>query len=218
MAKPRAAFNPKTFLSTDGPGRVMLLVHRGNVIFAQGEPADALFVIQTGSVKLCAKSQGGKEATLDILSDADFVGKDAIAGQRIRTTSASALTDCKLLRIEKEAMMLALAQEAALSNTVCAYVLARNIRYLQELVDHRCNSSEKRLARVLLLRAQLDAQGLREAVIPKINQTTLAELVGTTRSRISFFLNRFKESGFIHYETKSEQMRVRRTLLDFYAQ
>jgi CRP/FNR family cyclic AMP-dependent transcriptional regulator len=123
-----------------------------------------------------------------------------------------------LLRIEKEAMLLALAQEAALANALCAYVLARNIRYLQELADHRCNSSEKRLAHILLLRAQLDALGPCEAVIQKINQIALAELVGTTRSRVSFFLNKFKESGFIHYEAKSEQMQVRHTLLDFYAQ
>jgi CRP-like cAMP-binding protein len=218
VSKQRAVFNPETFLLTDGAGREMLLFPKGHAIFAQGNAADAVFVIQTGSVKLSARSQGGKEATLDILGYKDFVGKDAIANQLLRTASASALTDCKLLRIEKRTMMLALAQEATLSNMFYAYVLARNIRYQQDLVDYKCNPCEKRLARILLLQAQLDAQGQREAVIPKINQGTLAEMVGTTRSRVSFFMNRFKDSGFIHYETKSKQMQVRHSLLAFYTQ
>jgi CRP-like cAMP-binding protein len=167
------------------------------MIFAQGDASDAVFVIQTGSVRLSARSQGGKEATLDILGNEDFVGKDSIADQPIRTASASALTDCQLLRIEKKAMMLALAEEVTLSNAFCAYVLARNIRYQQDLVDQRCNPSEKRLACILLRLAHLDAHEPHETTIRKISQGTLADMVGTTRSRVSFFMNRFKDSGFI---------------------
>ncbi len=129
MEKRRRVFNPKVFLSTEGAGREMMSFRKGQTIFAQGDVSDAVFVIQTGSVRLSAKSQGGKEATLDILGGEDFVGKDSVAGQAIRTTSANALTNCQLLRIGKKTMMLALAQEVTLSNAFCAFVLARNIRY-----------------------------------------------------------------------------------------
>ncbi len=218
MAKQRPAFNPKTFLSTVGTGREMMSFRSGQTIYAQGDATDALFVIQSGKVKLSVKSKAGKEATLDILSDDDFVGKDAIAGQSFRTASASAMTDCSLLRIEKKAMMLALTRQVKLANVFWAYVLARNIRYQQDLVDQRCNLSEKRLARILLLLSHFDAHGSSETVVPRISHETLAEMVGTTRSRVCFFMKRFKESGFIHYETKSKLLRVHRTLLAFCAQ
>lgn len=218
MAKQRLPFNPKTFLTTIGIGREMMSFTKGQTIYSLNDPADALFVIQEGKVKLSVKPQAGKEAILDILGDGDFVGKDSVAGQSSRTASASAMTDCTVLRIKKNAMLLALTRHAKLANMFWSYVLARNIRYQQDLVDQHCNSSEKRLARVLLLLAHFDGDGATETTIPKIRHETLAEMVGTTRSRISFFMNRFKESGFIYYENKGKLLRVHRTLFAFCGQ
>jgi CRP/FNR family transcriptional regulator, cyclic AMP receptor protein len=218
MAQQRRPFNPKTFLTTRGTGRKMMSYSKGQTIYAQGSVADTLFVVQTGRVKLSGKSQAGKEAILDILSEGDFVGKDSVAGQSSRTASAIAMTDCTLLRIEKQAMLLVLARQAKLANVFWAYVLARNMRYQQDLVDQHCNPSEKRLARILLLLAHFDGRGSSETTIPKVNHETLAEMVGTTRSRISFFMNRFKESGFIYYENKGNLLRVHRALFSFFGQ
>jgi CRP-like cAMP-binding protein len=218
MPKYRPAFNPQTFLSTAGAGRETMSVPGGQSIYAQGDEADALFAIHSGKVKLSVKSKAGKEATLDILSDGDFVGNDAIAGQPSRTASATAITDCSLLRIERNAMMLALAQQVKLANMFLAYVLARYIRYQQDIVDQHCNLSEKRLARTLLLLAHFDGQGSSETVLARTSHETLAEMVGTTRSRVCFFMKKFKDSGFIYYDTKSKLLRVHRTLLAFCAQ
>jgi CRP/FNR family transcriptional regulator, cyclic AMP receptor protein len=218
MAKQERPFNPKTFLATAGTGRTLVSFGKGQTIYAQGDPADSLFVIQKGEVKLSVRSQSGKEAALDILSDADFVGKDSVAGQSARTGSASAITDCSLLRISKKAMLLALTRQVKLANVFWAYVLARNIRYQQDLVDQHCNPSEKRLAHILLQLAHYDGHGGPETTVPTISHETLAEMVGTTRSRVCFFMNRFKESGFIYYERKSKLLRVHRTLLEFFAQ
>jgi CRP/FNR family transcriptional regulator, cyclic AMP receptor protein len=218
MAKQRRAFNPKTFLTTVGTGRKMVSFSKGQTVYAQGDEADALFVIQEGKVKLSVKPQAGREAILDILSDGDFVGKDSIAGQSCRTASACAITDCRLLRIAKNAMMLALTRQVKLANMFWAYVLVRNIRYQQDIVDQHCNPSEKRLARILLLLSHYDGHGASETTVSRISHETLAEMVGTTRSRISFFMNRFKESGFIFYENKSKLLRVHRTLLAFCGQ
>jgi CRP/FNR family cyclic AMP-dependent transcriptional regulator len=217
VAKQRRAFNPTTFLSTVGAGREMMSFRKGQIIFAQGDASDAVFVIQSGNVRLSARSQRGKEATLDILGDKDFVGKDSIAGQPIRTASAIALTNCQLLRIERTAMMLALEREVLLSKAFCAYVLARNIRYQQDLLDQRCNSSEKRLAGILLRYSHFGGQSSPEAVVKRINHEILAEMVGTTRSRVCFFMTRFKDAGYIEYTPKNPQLRVRRSLLAFYA-
>lgn len=191
---------------------------KGQTIYAQGGLADALFVIQTGTVKISVKSAAGKEAVLDILSNEDFLGKDSVAGQSSRPASASAITDCRLLRIEKKAMLLALTKQVKLANVFWAYVLVRYIRYQQDLVDQRCNLSEKRLARVLLLLAHFEAHGAGETTIPKISHETLAEMVGTTRSRICFFMNRFKAAGFIYYGNENSALRVHRTLLAFCSQ
>jgi CRP/FNR family cyclic AMP-dependent transcriptional regulator len=215
MPKQRDTFNPKAFLTTVGAGRKMMSFRKGQKIYAQGDAADSLFVIQKGTVKLSVKSQAGKEATLDILSEEDFVGKDSMDGQSSRTASASAITDCIVLRITKNTMMLALKRQVKLANFFWAYVLARNIRYQQDLVDQRCNPSEKRLARILLLLAHYDGHGRPETTVPRISHETLAEMVGTTRSRICFFMNRFKESGLIYYEPKGKLLRVHRTLLAF---
>ncbi len=194
-----------------------MFFRKEQMIFAQGDASDAVYVIQSGNVRLSARSQGGKEATLDILGDEDFVGKDSIAGQPIRTASAIALTDCQLLRIEKKAMMLALAREVTLSKAFCTYVLARNIRYQQDMLDQRCNSSEKRLARILLRHSHFDRQSSPEIVIARIKHEFLAEMVGTTRSRVCFFMKRFKDAGYIEYNLKKPELRVRRSLLAFYA-
>ena len=169
------------------------------VVFAQGDPADAVFYLQTGKLRLTVISKTGKEATIGILSDGSFFGEGSLAGQALRMGSARAMTDCAVLRIEKKAMMQAVHQQHTLSDLFVAYLLARNIRYEEDLVDQLFNSSEKRLARVLLMLAHFGKEGVPETVVPKISQETLAEMVGTTRSRVSFFMNRFRKLGFIHY-------------------
>jgi len=197
--KKNHGFDPDTFLATIGQGRKSLTVAKKQGIFTQGEPADAVFYIQKGKVRLTVVSKVGKEATIGILSEGNFFGEGALAGQTLRMGSAVAMTDCQVLRIEKKAMMAALHRENSLSDMFVAYLLARNIRYEEDLVDQLFNSSEKRLARVLLMLAHFGKEGVPEPVVPKISQETLAEMVGTTRSRVSFFMNRFRKLGFIHY-------------------
>ena len=192
-------FDPNTFLATIGDGRKILAVQKKQTIFTQGDGADAVFYIQIGKVRLTVVSKVGKEATIGILKEGDFFGEGALAGQKVRMGSAAAMTDCELLRVNKKAMMEALHGEHAFSDMFVAYLLARNIRYEEELVDQLFNSSEKRLARVLLLLAHFGKEGVPETVVPKISQETLAEMIGTTRSRVSFFMNRFRKLGFIHY-------------------
>jgi CRP/FNR family cyclic AMP-dependent transcriptional regulator len=192
-------FDPNTFLATIGDGRKILAVPKKQSIFTQGDTADAVFYIRTGKVKLTVVSNAGKEATIGILKEGDFFGEGALAGQMVRMGSATAMTDCEVLRVNKKAMMEAVHGEHAFSDLFVAYLLARNIRYEEELVDQLFNSSEKRLARVLLLLAHFGKEGIPETVIPKISQETLTEMIGTTRSRVSFFMNRFRKLGFIHY-------------------
>jgi CRP-like cAMP-binding protein len=192
-------FDPKQFLSTIGEGRKAVAVPRKQRIFAQGERADAVFYVQTGKVNLTVVSEIGKEATIAIVGEGTFFGEGSLAGQLLRMGSAAAMTDCELLRVDKKAMMDALHREHAFSDMFVSYLLARNIRYEEDLVDQLFNSSEKRLARVLLLLAHFGKEGVPESVVPKISQETLAEMVGTTRSRVSFFMNRFRKLGFIHY-------------------
>jgi CRP/FNR family transcriptional regulator, cyclic AMP receptor protein len=198
-AKKNREFDPNTFLATIGDGRRMVAIPKKQTIFAQGDDADAVFYVQRGKVRLSVVSKTGKEATIGIVSEENFFGEGALAGQVRRMGSAAAMTDCELLRIDKKAMMSALHREHAFSDLFVAYLLARNIRYEEDLVDQLFNSSEKRLARVLLLLARFGKEGAPEAVVPKISQETLAEMVGTTRSRVSFFMNRFRKLGFIHY-------------------
>jgi CRP/FNR family cyclic AMP-dependent transcriptional regulator len=192
-------FDPNTFLATIGDGRKILAFEKKQSIFTQGDMADAVFYIRTGKVRLTVVSKAGKEATIGILKEGDFFGEGALAGQKVRMGSAAAMTDCEVLRVNKKAMMEAVHGEHAFSDMFVAYLLARNIRYEEELVDQLFNSSEKRLARVLLLLAHFGKEGIPETVIPKISQETLAEMIGTTRSRVSFFMNRFRKLGFIHY-------------------
>jgi CRP/FNR family transcriptional regulator, cyclic AMP receptor protein len=197
--KKRRDFDPHTFLATIGAGRKFVLFPRKHGIFAQGDNADAVFYVQTGNVKLTVVSHEGKEATIGILGEGYFFGEGSLAGQALRMCSATAMTDCAVLRIEKTAMMETLHREHELSDLFVAYLLARNIRYEEDLVDQLFNSSEKRLARILLLLAHFGKEGKPESVVPKISQEVLAEMIGATRSRVSFFMNRFRKLGFIHY-------------------
>ena len=198
--KMEPGFSPHTFLSTTGRGRQMVSFRKNSQIFAQGDPTDGIFVVQTGRIRLTVVSEAGKEATLGILSQRDFFGEGGLAGQAVRTSSAIAITDnCVLLHIEKQAMTLAMDQDPTLAATFIKYLLKRNIRYQDDLVDQLFNSSEKRLARVLLLMAQFGQAGVSEMAVPRLSQETLAEMVGTTRPRVNFFMNRFRKLGFIDY-------------------
>ena len=192
-------FDPHAFLATIGEGRRFVLFKKKQRIFAQGDSADALFYVQTGKVRLTVVSKEGKEATIGMLGEGDFFGEGSLAGQTLRMGSAIAMTDCSVLRIDKKAMMGALHREHELSDMFVAYLLGRNIRYEEELVDQLFNSSEKRLARILLLLSRFGKEGRPENVVPKISQEMLAEMIGTTRSRVSYFMNRFRKLGFIHY-------------------
>ena len=209
------AFNPDNFLATIGEGRKMLMVPKRQSIYTQGDEADAVFYIQKGKVRLTVVSKIGKEATIAIVGEGNFFGEGSLAGQLLRMGSAVAMTDCEILRVEKKAMIDVLHREPAFSERFVAYLLGRNIRYEEDLVDQLFNSSEKRLARVLLLLAHFGKDGIPETVVPKISQETLAEMVGTTRSRVSFFMNRFRKLGFIHYAGGTEgALQVHSSLLN----
>jgi CRP/FNR family cyclic AMP-dependent transcriptional regulator len=210
--KKKRAFDAKKFLATIGEGRKAMAFPRKRATFAQGDSADTVFYIQEGKVRLSVVSTIGKEATLGILGAGEFFGEGGLAGQRLRMGSATALTDCDLLCIDKKAMMLALHREHTFSDLFVVYLLARNIRYEEDLVDQLFNSSEKRLARMLLLLAHFGKEGVPETVIPKLSQETLAEMIGTTRSRVSFFMNRFRKLGFVNYGESGLQ--VHSSLLD----
>src|SRR6202048_3921595 len=192
-------FDTKTFLSTIDGGRKIEAFPKKQTIFVQGDLSDAVFYIQKGKVKLTVVSQIGREATIGILNEGDFFGEGCLTGQPLRLCSATAMTDCSVMRIDKTSMMEVLHREHAFSDLFVAYLLARNVRYEEDLVDQLFNSSEKRLARVLLLLAHFGKDGVPETVVPKISQESLAEMVGTTRSRVSFFMNRFRKLGFVDY-------------------
>src|SRR6476659_6908332 len=200
MARARtASFDPQLVLSKVGKGKTTLPTPKKHMIFSQGDAAEAVFYIQTGKVKLTVVSQQGKEAVIAILERGAFFGESCLAGQSVRTATATAVEDCSLLRIDKEAMLLVLHQEPTFAELFMAYLLAHTIRIEEDLVDQLFNSSEKRLARVLLLLAHFGKEGKPETVIAKISQETLAEMIGTTRSRVSFFMNKFRKLGFIDY-------------------
>ena len=199
LAKRRSNFDPEKFLATIGVAGKVVAFPEEQTVFMQGDAADSVFYIQEGRVRLTVVSKTGKEATLGILREGDFFGEGGLAGQPLRMGSATAMTDCELLRIDKKAMVLALHREHKFSDLFVAYLLARNVRYEEDLVDQLFNSSEKRLARILLLLAHFGKEGTPETVIAKISQETLAEMIGTTRSRVSFFMNRFRKLGFVDY-------------------
>jgi CRP/FNR family transcriptional regulator, cyclic AMP receptor protein len=196
----QAAFEPSAFLAKNGLGRKIVELEKRNTVFSQGDAADAVFYIRRGKVKLTVISKRGKEATIALLGAGDFLGEECIAAiQPQRLTTAMALTPCTVLKISRKEMMRVLDEEKAFNELFVSYLLARNVRIQEDLVDQLFNSSEKRLARTLLLLARFGKDGKPETVIPKISQETLAEMVGTTRSRVSFFMNRFRKLGFIEY-------------------
>jgi CRP-like cAMP-binding protein len=206
-------FNPKTFLSTIDGGRKIAAFPKKQPIFVQGDSSGAVFYIQKGKIKLTVVSKTGKEATIGILNEGDFFGEGCLTGQPLRLCSATAMTDCSVMRIDKKSMMEVLHREHAFSDMFVAYLLTRNIRYEEDLVDQLFNSSEKRLARMLLLLAHFGKEGKHEVAVPKISQETLAEMVGTTRSRVSFFMNRFRKLGFIDYHA-GNALQVHSSLLN----
>jgi len=203
---------PHVFLSTTGVGRQFVTFRKNATVFVQGDAAESLFFIQKGRVKLSVVSGNGKEAILGILTESDFVGESVLSNRHPRMSTATAITDCLMLRIDRKAMNLALAQDATLSALFTGYLLERNLRHQEDLADQLINPSEKRLARLLMLLAEPDGA---ENIIPKVSQVTLAEMVGTTRSRVSFFLNRFRKLGFIQYKYNARDvLRVNSERLD----
>jgi CRP/FNR family cyclic AMP-dependent transcriptional regulator len=195
-----AKFDVESFLTKVGKGRKILSFPNKHTVFSQGSSCDSLYYVQTGKIRLTVVSKVGKEATIGILNPGDFFGEGCLAGQPVRMLSATTMTECSLLRIESKAMRDTLHREHEVSDMFTRYLLSRNIRYEEDLVDQLFNSSEKRLARILLLLAHFGKEGRSDEVIPKMSQETLAEMVGTTRSRVNFFMNRFRELGFVEYD------------------
>ncbi len=215
LARKIKSFDPDSFLDALGAGKSIQSFKKKQTIYSQGDTADSVLYIQKGRIRLTVVSARGKEATVGILGAGQFFGEGSLAGQSLRMGSVTAMTDCTLLRIDKKTMMEALRREHAFSDVFMTYLLARNIRYEEDLVDQLFNSSEKRLARILLLCAHFGKEGVSETVVPKISQETLADMVGTTRSRVSFFMNRFRKMGFIHYHGGLEGgLRVHSSLLN----
>lgn len=198
-------FDPRKFLAGVGEGRTVLTLAKGARLFSQGDSCNSIFYIQAGKIKLTVVSKTGKEATIAILDEDNFCGEGTLAGERLRIGSATALTDCRILRIEKHAMIKVLHSQQKFSDLFVEYLLARNIRYQADLIDQLFNSSEKRLARILLLLAGFGNEGIpKKTGIPNISQEVLAGLVGTTRSRVSSFMNKFRKLGFIDYNGEIE--------------
>jgi CRP-like cAMP-binding protein len=199
------AFDPAEFLAKAGVGRKIVSLANKETAFFQGDPCDSVFYIQSGRIRLSVTSTNGKEATIALLGTGDFCGEECVArSQSARMATARAITLCTLLKIDKKEMIRVLHQEHSFSGVFVAHLLARNARIQADLVDQLFNSSEKRLARVLLLLAQFGKDKTPDAVIPKISQEVLAEMVGTTRARVSFFMNRFRKLGFIGYDSTIE--------------
>ena len=192
-------FNEQKFLTKIKGGKTNGKFSPKKAIFCQGDAADSIYYIEKGKVKIGVVSKRGKEAVVALLGPGDFIGEGCLAGQTVRMTTAIPLTECSLVRIEKEATVRALRDDPAFSEIFLAYLLVRNIRAQEDLVDQLFNSSEKRLARVLLLLANYGQESKPELVIEKISQETLAEMIGTTRSRVSHFMNKFRKLGFIKY-------------------
>ena len=201
MSKQQAQkpFDPSTFMAAFDGGVTASTYGEGQIVFSQGAPADAVFYIQDGKVKLTVVSSQGKEAVVAFMGSGDFCGEGCLAGQLVRMATAMAATDCTIVRVAKPSLIKALHERVEFSEMFMAHLLARNIRVEADLVDQLFNSSEKRLARILLLLTRFGKDGQHEPVVPRISQETLAEMVGTTRSRVSFFMNKFRKLGFIEY-------------------
>lgn len=204
IARGSRRFDPAVFLETAAKGRVMAAYLNKQIIFAQGDAADAIFYIRKGKVKVSVISPQGKEAIIAILGPDEFVGEGCLIGQPKRLATATAMTDCMIMRMETAEIRRVLNDEPAFSQMFVAHVLARNARVEENLVDQLFNSTEKRLARALLLLANFGKEGRPEAVTAKVNQETLAEMIGTTRSRVSHFMNKFRQLGFIEYNGRLE--------------
>jgi CRP/FNR family transcriptional regulator, cyclic AMP receptor protein len=193
-------FDPSAFLAQAGLGRTIVDLKEKQIVFSQGDPAEAVFYIQRGKIKLSVISSNGKEATIALLGEKNFLGEESIATSHpSRMATATAMTEATVLKIDRKEMVRALHEHHAISDIFVSYLLSRNLRVQEDLVDQLFNSSEKRLARVLLLLAQFGKDATPESVIPKISQEVLAEMVGTTRARVNFFMNRFRKLGFIEY-------------------
>ena len=201
-SEPTVHFDPNAFLSTPGPGHGIKKYGSGEAVFAQGDAARDIFYIQAGQVKITVVSRRGKEAVIGILSADHFFGEAALNGQRIRLSTATAIEDCTIVRLSRQEMVNILENEPRFSEFFIQHLLSRNLRIEEDLVDQLFNSSEKRLARTLLLLANFGKEGKPETVLPDITQETLAEMIGTTRSRVSFFMNKFRKLGFIEYNGK----------------
>jgi CRP/FNR family cyclic AMP-dependent transcriptional regulator len=213
MAEPQEiAFDAPAFLAETGLGRRIIQLKPKQAFFSQGGPADSIFYLQSGRAKLSVFSENGKEATITLFAVGDFVGEEALATVGgLRLTTATAITACTALKIEREEMVRVMHEEHSFSDLFVKFLLARSMRTQADLVDQLFNSSEKRLARILLLLAQFGKPGEPESLIPEITQETLAEMIGTTRSRVSFFMNRFRKLGFIEYNGR---IRVHKSLLN----
>jgi CRP/FNR family transcriptional regulator, cyclic AMP receptor protein len=209
--KGRILFDPQVFLSTVGVARTIIQCPKDYKIFSQGDPAESVFYIQQGRVKLKVKSKQGKEAVIAILGASDFLGEACLIGQTVCLATATAIAPSSVLRIEKNEMLSVLHEERTFSDLFIPYVLSRNARAQEDLVDQLFNSTERRLARTLLLLAHYGKEGTPETVVPEITQETLAGMVGTTRSHVNFFMNKFKKLGFIDYK---DGLRVHRSLLN----
>jgi CRP-like cAMP-binding protein len=208
----KPAFDAAAFLASAGLGRKIVQIKPKGAFFSQGEPADSVFYLQRGRAKLTVLSKTGKEATITLLSSGDFVGEEALASlSGLRLATAKAITACTALKIGRDEMVRVVHEEHKFSDLFLKFLLARSMRIQADLVDQLFNSSEKRLARILLLMAEFGKPGAPEMLIPKISQQTLAEMIGTTRSRVSFFMNRFRKLGFIDYDGR---IRVHKSLLN----
>jgi CRP-like cAMP-binding protein len=208
----KPGFDAASFLASAGLGRRIIQLAPKQEFFSQGDPADSVFYLQQGRAKITIVSQAGKEATITLLSAGDFVGEEALAGMvQIRLATATAISACSALKIGREEMIRVMHEEHEFSDLFLKFLLGRSIRVQADLVDQLFNSSEKRLARILLLMAEFGQQGEPEPLIPKISQEALAEMIGTTRSRVSFFMNRFRKLGFIEYDGR---IRVHKSLLN----
>jgi CRP-like cAMP-binding protein len=207
----KVPFDPKVFLATVNGGRSICKYRQNETVFSQSSSADAVFYIQKGKVKITVVSEQGKEAVVAILGPDEFCGEGCLTGQRLRLATATAMTDCEVMRLEKATMIRVLHEEPAFSELFVSHLLARTIRVEADLVDQLFNSSEKRLARALLLLANFGKEGQPEPIIAKVSQETLAEMIGTTRSRVSFFMNKFRKLGLITY---NGQIEIHRSLLN----
>ena len=207
----KASFDPKTFLAKVGEGKTISEYRSNQIVFSQGEVADAVFYIQQGKVKLTVVSEQGKEAVVAILGPGHFFGEGCLNGHPLRIATSRAVDECVITRLEKATMVAAIHNEPDFSELFMAYLLTRNSRIEEDLIDQLFNSSEKRLARLLLLLANFGKEGRPEPIMGNFSQETLAEMIGTTRSRVSFFMNKFRKLGFIEYNGKLE---VRSSLLN----